>query len=123
MWLDIKGDQNTLGLQIGIGYWVFVSQFSAIMGATTLVLHTTRLYLRRPKDGNGSRWLMARKLGIFIFVVFLFWAQSVGWQSLDNGGHLFVCVYPEALVLGHAGQLHVLVVELLLHHLLERLEN
>lgn len=47
------------------------------MGATALLLHTTRLYLRKPKDCNGSRWLMARRLGIFIFVVFLFWLDQL----------------------------------------------
>lgn len=48
---------------------------------------------------------------------------SVGWQPLDHGSHLLVCVYSETAVLGDAGQLHVLGVKLLLHDLFERLEH
>ena len=44
-------------------------------------------------------------------------------QPLHHGGHLLVGVYSKAAGLGHAGQLHVLGVELLLHDLLERLEH
>ena len=44
-------------------------------------------------------------------------------QALHDLGHLLVRVYPETLVLGDARQLHVLRVELLLHDLLERLED
>lgn len=47
----------------------------------------------------------------------------VGWQSLHDRSHLLVCVYSEALLLGYAGQLHVLGIQLLLHHLLQCLEN
>lgn len=50
-------------------------------------------------------------------------ASLVGGQPRNNSGHFLVCVYPEALVLGDARQLHVLGIELLLHDLLERLED
>jgi hypothetical protein len=44
-------------------------------------------------------------------------------QPSDNLLHLLVGVDPEALILCHARQLHVLAVQLLLHDLLERLED
>jgi hypothetical protein len=44
-------------------------------------------------------------------------------QPSNNLLHLLVGVDPEALVLCHARQLHVLAVQLLLHDLLQRLEN
>lgn len=44
-------------------------------------------------------------------------------KALHDLGHLLIRVYPKALVLGNARQLHVLRVELLLHDLLQRLEN
>lgn len=44
-------------------------------------------------------------------------------QPLDDSSHLLVGVYPEALVLCHARQLHILGIQLLLHNLLQRLEN
>jgi hypothetical protein len=47
----------------------------------------------------------------------------VGGQPSDNLLHLLVGVDPEALVLRHARQLHILAVQLLLHDLLQRLEN
>lgn len=47
----------------------------------------------------------------------------VGWQSLHNGSHFFVCVYSETFLPGYAGQLYVLGIKLLLHYLLQGLEN
>ena len=44
-------------------------------------------------------------------------------QPGNDGSHLLVGVYPEALLLGDAGQLDVLGVELLLHDLLQRLQD
>lgn len=49
--------------------------------------------------------------------------HSVLVHPLDDGGHRFVCVDVESAVLGHARQLHVIRVQLLLHHLLQRLER
>ena len=43
-------------------------------------------------------------------------------QPSDNLLHLRISVDPEALVLGHTRQLHVLAIQLLLHNLLQRLE-
>lgn len=44
-------------------------------------------------------------------------------QPSNNLLHLLISVDPEALVLGHARELHVLAVQLLLHDLLQRLED
>jgi hypothetical protein len=44
-------------------------------------------------------------------------------QPFDDSSHLLVGVYPETLVLCHARQLHILGIQLLLHNLLQRLEN
>lgn len=44
-------------------------------------------------------------------------------QTLHDGSHLLICVYPEALLLGYACQLHVLRIQLLLHHLLQGLQH
>lgn len=50
-------------------------------------------------------------------------SRLVRLQPADHALHLRVRVDLEALVLGHARQLHVLGVQLLLHDLLERLEH
>jgi hypothetical protein len=44
-------------------------------------------------------------------------------QSSHDLRHLRIGVDPEALVLGHTRQLHILAVQLLLHDLLQRLER
>ena len=49
--------------------------------------------------------------------------QLVGWQPSHNFLHLLVGVDPEALVLGHTRELHVLAIQLLLHDLLQCLED
>ena len=49
--------------------------------------------------------------------------RSVCRQPSNNLSHLLVSVDPEALVLGHTSQLHILAIQLLLHDLLERLER
>ena len=48
---------------------------------------------------------------------------SIRRQPRHHIGHLLVAVDAEALVARHAGQLHVLGVELLLHDLLQRLQR
>lgn len=50
-------------------------------------------------------------------------AHLVRRQPANHLFHLRIGVDPEALVLCDARQLHVLAVQLLLHHLLERLEH
>ena len=47
----------------------------------------------------------------------------VSRQSPNNLFHLLVRVDSETLLLGYTGQLHVLAVQLLLHNLLQRLQN
>lgn len=49
--------------------------------------------------------------------------RLVCWQPSYNLRHLLISVDPEALVLGHTSQLHVLAIQLLLHDLLECLER
>jgi hypothetical protein len=50
-------------------------------------------------------------------------AHLVCRQPSNHLRHLRISVDPEALVLGHTCQLHVLAVQLLLHDLLQRLEH
>jgi hypothetical protein len=50
-------------------------------------------------------------------------AHLVRRQPSNNLRHLRISVDPEALVLGHTRQLHVLAVQLLLHDLLQCLEH
>lgn len=47
---------------------------------------------------------------------------SICWETLNHGSHLLVRVYPEAAILGHACQLHVLGVKFFLHDLLQGFE-
>lgn len=47
----------------------------------------------------------------------------VGLESAHDRSHLVIAIYPESLVLGDAGQLHVLGVQLLLHNLLQCLQD
>lgn len=44
-------------------------------------------------------------------------------QPRNGAAHFFVTVDAETLLLGHTGQLHILRVQLLLHNLLECLQN
>ncbi len=44
-------------------------------------------------------------------------------QPSHHGSHLVVGVYPEALLLGDAGELDILRVQLLFHDLLQRLQD
>lgn len=50
-------------------------------------------------------------------------SHLVGWQTLNDSRHLLICVYPEALLFGHARQLYVLGIQLLFHNLFQRLQN
>lgn len=50
-------------------------------------------------------------------------SSSITLQLPHHAGHLLLAVYPEALLLGHARQLYVLGIQLLLHDLLQRLED
>jgi len=58
----------------------------------------------------------------FMRVCALLRAPLVCWQPSYHLCHLLIRVDPEALVLGHTRQLHVLAVQLLLHDLLQCLE-
>lgn len=49
--------------------------------------------------------------------------RLIGRQPSNNILHLSIGVNPEALVLGHACQLHVLAIQLLFHNLLQCLED
>ena len=50
-------------------------------------------------------------------------ASLIRRQPIHHLLHLLIRIYPEPLLLGHARQLHVLAVQLLLHDLLQRFED